>query len=90
MEVIITESGLFDLDKIKAWYEDHGMPDIGYRWEEELIQRTWSLVDNPYLGRVVESGYPDYRELVHPPYLIRYWIGPDMVAVVHFRRSGQQ
>jgi toxin ParE1/3/4 len=67
------ESALTDLEEIKDWYAEQGVPDIGKRFVAEVIDRVDALADHPDMGRVVpEFGQPSLREIIHPPLRIVY------------------
>ena len=71
--ISFAESALRDLEQIKVWYTEQGMPDIGERLVAEVFQRVETLVDHPDIGRVVPEFEQSFlRELIHPPFRIVY------------------
>jgi toxin ParE1/3/4 len=86
--ISIAESALRDLEAIKAWYTEQGVPDTGERLVAEVFQRVETLVDHPDMGRVVpEFGQSFLRELIHPPFRIVYRHDTRHVRVVRVWRS---
>jgi plasmid stabilization system protein ParE len=82
------ESALRDLEEIKAWYVEQGVPKVGDRLVVEVFRQAGHLVDHPDMGRVVpEFDQPFLRELIHPPFRIVYRRDPTRVRVVRIWRS---
>ena len=86
--VAFAESALRDLEGIRAWYVEQGVPEVGDRLVAEIFQQLERLVDHPELGRVVpEFDQPFLRELIHPPFRIVYRRDPVRIRVVRVWRS---
>ena len=86
--VAFAESALRDLEGIRAWYAEQGVPEVGDRLVAEIFQQLERLVDHPELGSVVpEFDQPFLRELIHPPFRIVYRRDPVRVRVVRVWRS---
>ena len=84
------ESAVADLEQLKRWYSEQGVPDVGDRLVAELFERIELLGDHPDMGRVVpEFGQPFLREVIHPPFRIVYRREPKKVRVVRLWRSEQ-
>lgn len=82
------ESALTDLESIRAWYAEQGVPDVGERLLREIVASIEALADHPDMGRVVpEFGQPFLRELIRPPFRIVYRRDPKHVRVVRVWRS---
>jgi plasmid stabilization system protein ParE len=82
------ESAVADLEQLKRWYSEQGVPDVGDRLVAELFERIELLGDHPDMGRVVpEFGQPFLRELIYPPFRIVYRREPKKVRVVRIWRS---
>ena len=82
------ESAVLDLEAVIAWYEEQGVPQVGRRLVEEVLNRIEALADHPELGRMVlEFGQAFLRELIHPPFRIVYRPDPGQVRVVRVWRS---
>ena len=83
-----TESALRDVEEIRYWYREQGVPEVGDRLIIEVFDRVERLVDNPDIGRVVpEFDQPFLRELIHPPFRIVYRRDPERLRVVRIWRS---
>ena len=88
MRISVTESALGDLDAIRAWYAEQGVPDVGAKLVVEISLRIGALVANPDIGRVVpEFGQDFLRELIQPPFRIVYRRSPNQIQVVRVWRS---
>jgi plasmid stabilization system protein ParE len=82
------ESALTDLEAIRIWYVEIGVPDVGDRFVEEIFTRVIALGDHPGMGRIVpEFDQPFLRELIHPPFRIVYRRDPKHVRIVRVWRS---
>ncbi len=82
------ESAIADLESIRDWYADQGVPEVGDRLIEEIVSRIGVLRDHPEMGRIVpEFDQPFLRELVHPPFRIVYRRDPKHLRVVRVWRS---
>lgn len=67
------ESALADLEEVRAWYAEQGVPEVGEKLIAEVLQRVQALADHPDMGRVVpEFGQEFLRELLQPPFRIVY------------------
>jgi len=86
--VAFAELALRDLEGIRAWYAEQGVPEVGDRLVAEIFQQLERLVEHPELGRVVpEFDQPFLRELIHPPFRIVYRRDPVRIRVVRVWRS---
>jgi plasmid stabilization system protein ParE len=86
--VAFAESALRDLEEIRVWYAEQGVPEVGDRLVAERFQQVERLVDQPDMGRVVpEFDQPFLRELIHLPFRIVYRRDPMRVRVVRVWRS---
>jgi plasmid stabilization system protein ParE len=82
------ESALADLESIRAWYAEQGVPEVGERLLGEIVTRIEALADHPDMGRTVpEFDQPFLRELIRPPFRIVYRREPKQVRVVRVWRS---
>lgn len=88
MAISFAESALRDLEEVRAWYRDQGVPEVGVRLVGEVFQRVEVLADHPDMGRVVpEFDQPFLRELIHPPFRIVYRRDSRQVRIVRVWRS---
>jgi plasmid stabilization system protein ParE len=82
------ESAIQDLEAIRDWYEEQGVPDVGQKILAKIITRIEALKVHPDLGRVVpEFGQSFLRELISPPFRIVYRRDAHRVRVVRIWRS---
>jgi plasmid stabilization system protein ParE len=82
------ESAVADLEEIKRWYTEQGVPDVGDRLIAKLFERIEALREHPDIGRIVpEFDQPFLMELVQPPFRIVYRREPRKVSVVRVWRS---
>ena len=88
MKITLSNSGLEDLEQIKQYYFDEGVPDVGKEFITSIIEHIESLIDNPDIGRLVpEFDDEKIRELIHPPFRIVYLREHDSIRVVRVWRS---
>lgn len=82
------ESAFTDLETIRSWYADQGVPDVGDRFVKAIVTRIEALRDHPEMGRIVpEFDRTFVRELIHPPFRIVYRLEPKLVRIVRVWRS---
>ncbi len=68
MKVSISESAFHDLEGITEYYIEEGVPELGARVVEEIVDHFEVLINNPDIGRVVpELSVEHIREIIHPP-----------------------
>ena len=86
--ITFAETAVSDLESIRDWYIDQGVPDVGKRLLEEIITQIERLVDFPESGRIVpEFEITHLREIIFPPFRIVYRIDKDRVRIVRIWRS---
>lgn len=84
----LAESAVADLEAVRSWYAEQGVPDVGQRLVGEILAGIEALAEHPELGRVVpEFDQPLLRELIRPPFRIIYRRDPEQVRVVRIWRS---
>ena len=77
-----------DLEVLRSWYAEQGVPDVGDRLVDELLTRIEALRHRYQIGRMVpEFERPRLREIVHPPFRIVYRVDPKQVRIVRIWRS---
>jgi len=82
------KSAVADLEEIRLWYTEQGIPDVGERFIAKIFQRIKALRAHPELGRIVpEFNQPFLRELIQPPFRIVYRHDPGQVRIVRIWRS---
>ena len=88
MKIYVSNSAYSDLEGIKEYYEDEGVPHIGKQFISAIIEHVQTLVDNPDIGRVVpEFGEERIRELIHSPFRVVYLREQDSIHVIRVWRS---
>lgn len=84
----LAESAVGDLEGIREWYQDQGVPEVGERLIMEIFERIETLSEHPEIGRIVpELGQAFLRELIHPPFRIVYRLDPGRVRIVRVWRG---
>ncbi len=87
VSVRFAESAVADLEAIKEWYADQGVPDVGDRISG-VFERVERLCEHPDMGRVVpEFGKAFLRELIYPPFRIVYHRNGKLIRVIRVWRS---
>jgi toxin ParE1/3/4 len=87
-EITFAESALRDLEEVRIWYMEQGVPEVGARLVDEVLQRIQALAEHPDMGRAVpEFDQSFLRELIHPPFRIVYRRDPQRVSIVRVWRS---
>ena len=82
------ESAVVDLEAIKEWYTDQGVPEVGDRILGGVFERVERLREYPDLGRVVpEFGESFLRELIYAPFRIVYHRSGKQIRVIRVWRS---
>ena len=88
ISIRFSESAVADLETIRDWYAEQGVPDVGNRLIADVFDRVAALRDHPDLGRIVpEFDQPAVRELIHPPFRIVYRREPTNISVIRVWRS---
>ena len=88
MKVYISDSGFEDLEGVKDYYLEEGVPHIGEEFVVSIIEHIETLIVNPDIGRIVpEFEDKKIRELIHPPFRIVYVRESDSAHVVRVWRS---
>ncbi|WPL17700.1 Plasmid stabilization system protein [Thiorhodovibrio winogradskyi] len=88
IRVTLAESALGDLEDIRKWYEEQGVPEVGERLLLEILEHIEDLSNHPKIGRIVpEFGQTFLRELIHSPFRIVYRLDPGRVRVVRVWRG---
>lgn len=88
MKLVIANSALKDLQDIKAYYLEQGVPDIGLQFVSTILTKAQRLIDHPDSGRkVTEFDQEQIRELIYPPFRIVYLRHSSVVSLVRVWRS---
>jgi len=88
VKIFISDSAFDDLEKIKEYYEEQGVPHIGHNFVVQIIEHIETLVDNPRIGRIVpEFNSEEIRELIHLPFRVVYILEMKAIHVIRVWRS---
>jgi toxin ParE1/3/4 len=88
MKVGLSNSAFSDLEAILDYYTQEGVPDVGHRFVQAIIERVQALSDHPDMGRVVlEFQSNDIREIIHGPFRVVYLREEKSVTVIRVWRS---
>lgn len=88
MKILISDSAFNDLEAIKEYYLDEGVPQIEIEFVTEIIHHLETLPNNPEIGRKVpEFNEENIRELIHPPFRIVYLKEEITINVIRVWRS---
>lgn len=88
MKIIIARSALSDLQNIKTYYLERGVPDIGQKLVNTIFENVQRLRDHPDSGRKVpEFDQDSIREIIHPPFRVVYLRNASSVNLVRVWRS---
>ena len=88
MKVVVTQSAYGDLEAIKDCYSEEGVPQVGEKFQREIVAHIRHLKSHPDLGRPVpELSSPSVRELIHPPFRIVYLREESFVRIIRVWRS---
>lgn len=88
MKIYVSNTAYSDLEGIKKYYEDEGVPHIGKQFVSAIIEHVHILVDNPDIGRVVpEFDQERIRELIHSPFRVVYLREENSIHVIRVWRS---
>ena len=88
MRLLITNSAFGDLEAIKEYYKEEGVPHIGTQFVSAIIEHIQTLEPHPDIGRPVpEFDSPTIRELIHPPFRIVYLREESSIHIIRVWRS---
>ena len=73
MKISFTHSAVSDLESIKDYYLNEGVPHIGEEFVVSIVDHIQTLKQHPDIGRwVPEFNNPKMRELIHVPFRVVY------------------
>ncbi len=86
--VTLANSAVVDLENVRRWYLEQGVPEVGERVLREIVAAVEVLADFPESGRVVpEFGVATLREVIHSPFRIVYRVDAERVRIVRVWRG---
>ncbi len=90
MKILISDSAFNDLESIKEYYLNEGVPQKGIEFVTKIIKHIETIPTNPDIGRKVpEFNENNIRELIHPPFRIVYLKEKKAIHVIRVWRSGR-
>ncbi len=88
MNISFSKSAIDDLDGIKEYYLEQGIPQIGQDFVAAIVEHVETLVTHPGIGRIVPEFDDDsIRELIHPPFRIVYLYQGKSINIIRVWRS---
>lgn len=88
MKLVIARSALNDLQDIRTYYLEQGVPNIGQQFVSTILEKVQILVDHPDSGRKVpEFNQEQIRELIYPPFRIVYLQHTSTISLIRVWRS---
>lgn len=88
MKISISASAYEDLQGIKIYYQNEGVPQVGENFVKAIIKHIETLAENPMIGRMVpEFEEEEIRELIHPPFRVVYLYEKNRVHIIRVWRS---
>jgi toxin ParE1/3/4 len=88
VKIVIARSALSDLQGIKAYYLEQGVPYIGQKFVNAILKNVQRLRDHPDSGRKVPEFNQDHiREIIQPPFRVVYLRNASTVNLVRVWRS---
>ena len=86
--ISFAESAVQDLEAIRVYCEEQGVPEVGERFVRDVISLVEDLTHHPGRGRIVpEFSSSQLRELIFPPFRIVYRRYKEKISVVRVGRS---
>jgi plasmid stabilization system protein ParE len=88
MKILFTHSAYSDLEAIKEYYLEEGVPHIGEEFVLSIMSHVQTLKQHQDIGRLVqEFDNPNIRELIHAPFRVVYLREKGAVHIVRVWRS---
>jgi plasmid stabilization system protein ParE len=88
VKLSIAQSALNDLQDIKIYYKEQGVPEVGMEFVEAIFSHAQSLLQHPDSGRMVPEFEQEHiREIIHPPFRVVYLRKAKTINLVRVWRS---
>lgn len=88
MNITFALSAISDLENIKDYYSEQGVPQVGKKFVADIIAHIQTLSGHPDIGRVVPEFSKDYiRELIHSPFRVIYLREKQSIQIIRVWRS---
>jgi toxin ParE1/3/4 len=73
VRLLIAQSALEDLQGIRIYYQEQGVPEVGIAFVKAILGQAQLLLKHPDSGRKVpEFDQAQIREIIHPPFRVVY------------------
>ena len=88
MNISFSKSAIEDLESIKEYYLEQGVPQIGQDFVTAIVEHIETLSTHPDIGRVVPEFNDELiRELIHFPFRIVYLRESKLINIIRVWRS---
>lgn len=88
MNIFFSKSAIKDLEQIKEYYLDQGVPYIGIDFITAIVEHVETLTKHPDIGRMVPEFNDELiRELIHVPFRVVYLRESKKIKVIRVWRS---
>lgn len=88
MNITLALSAISDLEHIKDYYSEQGVPQVGKKLVIDIVAHIQTLSNHPDIGRVVPEFAKDYiRELIHSPFRVVYLREKENIQIIRIWRS---
>ena len=88
MNISFSKSAIKDLESIKEYYLEQGVPQIGQDFVTAIVEHIETLSTHPDIGRVVPEFNDELiRELIHSPFRIVYLRESKLILIIRVWRS---
>lgn len=88
MKISFAKSAIADLEGIKAYYLEQGVPQIGQDFVASIVERVETLPSHSDIGRILpEFNDEGIRELIHSAFREVYLRESQSIKVIRVWRS---
>ena len=88
MNISFAKSAIDDLEDIKKYYTEQGVPHIGIGFVTAIVEQVETLAKHPDIGRMVPEFNDELiRELIHTPFRVVYLRESSSIKVIRVWRS---
>lgn len=88
MNISFSKSAIKNLENIKAYYLEQGVPHISIDFVTDIVEYVDTLAKHPDIGRMVSEFNDKFmRELIHAPFRVVYLRESKSIKVIRVWRS---
>lgn len=88
MKILVSNSAFSDLEDIKKYYKEQGVPNIAINFISEIFAHIEILNTHPKIGRIVPEFEDEFiREIIHPPFRVVYLLETNKIHIIRVWRS---